>query len=177
MNWLDYTLIIVIATGTVFGILTGPLWQVYRICSVVIAVVAAFLLYKILGGILNGIFGHEISNLLGGSIVFVVILILTYALGNLFKSFLTKRKFGISGRILGGGCALIKTVLTCCVFISMVSFMENNRVGEIINNSLIANNLDKGTRVVISKAPQDLKEKTLTKKKVMLKDKNNSRRE
>jgi hypothetical protein len=55
--------------------------------------------------------------------------------------------------------------------------MENNRAGEIINNSLIANNLDKGTRVVISKAPQDLKEKTLAKKKVMLKDKNNSRRE
>jgi hypothetical protein len=55
--------------------------------------------------------------------------------------------------------------------------MENNRAGEIINNSLIANNLDKGTRAVISKAPQDLKEKTLTKKKVMLKDKNNSRRE
>ena len=177
MNWLDYTLIIVIATGTVFGILTGHLWQIYRICSVVIAVVATFLLYKILGGILNGIFGHEISNLLGGLIVFVVILILTYALGNLFKSFLTKRKFGISGRILGGGCALIKTVLTCCIFISMVSFMENNRAGEIINNSLIANNLDKGTRAVISKAPQDLKEETLAKKKVMLKDKNNSRRE
>ncbi len=177
MNWLDYTFIIVIATGTVFGMLTGPLWQIYRICSVAIAAVAAFLLYEILGNILDGIFNHEISNLLGGSIVFVVILILTYALGNLFKSFLTKRKFGISGRILGGGCALIKTVLTCCIFISMVSFMENNRAGEIINNSLIANNLDKGTRAVISKAPQDLKEKTLAKKKVMLKDKNNSRRE
>ncbi len=177
MNWLDYTLIIVIATGTVFGILTGPLWQIYRICSVAIAVVAAFFLYKILGGILDGIFNHEITNLLGGSIVFVVILILTYALGNLFKSFLTKRKFGISGRILGGGVAFIKTVLTCCVIISMVSFIENNRAGEIINNSLIANNLNKGTRAVISKAPQDLKEKSLAKTKVMLKDKNNSRRE
>jgi hypothetical protein len=55
--------------------------------------------------------------------------------------------------------------------------MENNRAGEIINNSLIANNLDKGTRAVISKAPQGLKEKALTKTNVMLKDKNNSRRE
>ncbi len=177
MNWLDYTLIIVITTGTIFGILTGPLWQVYRVCSIAVASVAAFLLYKILGDILNGVFRPETSNLFGGLIVFVVILVLTYALGNFFKFFLTKRKFGISGRIFGGGVALIKTVLTCCVIISMVSFMENNRAGEIINNSLIANNLDKGTRAVISKAPQDLKEKSLVKKKIILKDKNNSRRE
>jgi uncharacterized membrane protein required for colicin V production len=177
MNWLDYTLIIVIVTGTVFGILTGPLWQVYRICSVAFAVVATFLLHGILGGILDGIFNYAIANLLGGLIIFVVILILTYALGNLFKFFLTKRKFGISGRILGGGFALIKTVLACCAIISIVSFMENNGAGNIINNSFIANNLDRGTRAVISKTPQDIKEKALAKKKVMLKDKNNSRRE
>ncbi len=170
MNWLDYTLIIIVAIGTVFGMLTGPLWQVYRICSVALAVVAAFLLYEILGGILNSIFSPEISNLLGGLIVFVVILVLTYALGNFFKFFLTKRKFGISGRILGGGVAFIKTVLTCGIIISMVSFMGNNKSGEIINNSLIANNLDKGAKAVISKAPQDIKEKALAKKKVMLKE-------
>jgi hypothetical protein len=55
--------------------------------------------------------------------------------------------------------------------------MENNGAGNIINNSFIANNLDRGTRAVISKTPQDIKEKALAKKKVMLKDKNNSRRE
>jgi uncharacterized membrane protein required for colicin V production len=174
MNGLDYTLIIVITTGTIFGIFTGPLWQVYRVCSIAIASVATFLLYEILGDILNGVFRPEISNLLGGLIVFVVILVLTYALGNFFKFFLTKRKFGISGRILGGSVAFVKTVLTCCVIISMVSFIENKRAGEIINNSLIANNLNKGTRAVISKAPQDIKDKSLVKKKVILKEKNNS---
>lgn len=172
MNWLDYTLIMVIATGTIFGILTGPLWQVYRICSIAIAAVAVFLLYKIVGDILNGIFNPEISPLLGGLIIFVVFLILTYALGNLFKSLLTERKFGISGRILGGGMGFTKTVLTCCIIMSIVSFTGNNRTEEIINNSLIANNLDKVTRTVISKAPQDIKEKAL--KKVMLKKINNS---
>ncbi len=59
----------------------------------------------------------------------------------------------------------------------MVSFMGNNKSGEIINNSLIANNLDKGARAVVSKAPQDIKEKSLAKKKIILKDENNSRRE
>ena len=177
MNWLDYTIIIIVAIGTVFGMLTGPLWQVYRICSVAVAVVAAFLLHEISGGVLNSIFSPEISNLLGGIIVFVVILVLTYALGNFFKFFLTKRKFGISGRILGGGVAFIKTALTCGIIISMVSFMGNNKSGEIISNSLIANNLDKGARVVVSKAPQDIKEKSLAKKNVILKDENNSRRE
>jgi len=158
MNWLDFALIGAIAIGTLFGIITGPLWQIYRISSVAISVAAAFLLHNLLGSILDGIFSPEISDVLGYAITFGVVLITTYAVGNLFRKFLTKRKFGISGRIIGGGISFTKTVLTCCIIIAGVSFWGNERTEETIGNSLVANNIEKVTKKVISRVPQDVKD-------------------
>ncbi|MFQ5965407.1 MAG: CvpA family protein [Candidatus Scalinduaceae bacterium] len=169
MHWLDYALIVFMAIGALLGTWTGPLWQVYRICSVILSVIAALLIYKILSSILDGLFNPEMANIVSFGIVFVIILIMTYAIGNLFKSTLTKRKFGISGRILGGGFAFIKAILTCSIIISGVSFMEGNRAGVIVSNSLIAHNLDKGAKVVISMIPQNLKDKLPSEKTVNVK--------
>ncbi len=51
MNWLDFTLIGVIATGTFFGIITGPLWQIYRLSSVALSAAVAFLLRNLTGNL------------------------------------------------------------------------------------------------------------------------------
>jgi uncharacterized membrane protein required for colicin V production len=165
MNWLDFTLIGVIATGTLFGVITGPLWQIYRISSVAISLAAALLLHNLLGSILNGIFSPEISDALGYAITFGVILVTTYAIGNLFRRFLTKRKFGFSGRLIGGGISFTKTILTCCIIIAGVSFWGNEQTGETIGNSLVANNIKKVTEKVISKVPQDVKDMSIVEEK------------
>ena len=164
MNWLDYTLLAIMAAGTIFGLLTGPIWQTYRILSVALSAVSGFLVYKLLGSILDGIFNPEVSHIIGFAIVFVVVLVLTYVIGNFFKSAITKRKFGISGRILGGGIAFAKTILTCCIIISGVTFLGDSRTGEIVNNSLIASSLEKGSKAIISKVPQDIKDKSIAEK-------------
>ncbi len=165
MNWLDFTLIGVIAIGTLFGIITGPLWQIYRISSVAISLAAALLFHKLLSNILNGIFSPEISDALGYAITFGVILVTTYAIGNLFRKFITKRKFGFSGRLIGGGISFTKTILTCCIIIAGVSFWGNERTGETIGNSLVANNIKKVTEKVISRVPQDVKDMSIVEKK------------
>lgn len=165
MNWLDFILLGIIATGTLFGLLTGPLWQIYRISSVALSVTGAFLLHNLLSSILNGIFSPKVSNILGYAIAFSVILIITYAIGNLFRRFLTKRRFGMSGRIVGGGISFIKTVLTCCIIIAGVSFWGNDQTEKTIGNSLIANNIDKGTKAVISRLPQNVKDTSIIEKK------------
>ena len=159
MNWLDFTLIGVVATGTVLGILTGPLWQIYRISSVALSVAAAFLLHNLLGRILNGIFSPKISDVLGYAVTFGVILIITYAIGNLFRKFLTKRKFGLSGRLIGGGISFTKTVLTCYIIIAGVAFLGNDQTGEAITNSMIANKL-------ISRIPLNVKDMSMIEKKI-----------
>ncbi len=166
MNWLDFTLIGVIATGTFFGIITGPLWQIYRISSVALSAAAAYLLHNLLGSILSGIFSPEISDAIGFAIIFGVILITTYAIGNLFRNFLTKRKFGFSGRLIGGGISFTKTVLTCWIIIAGISFWGNERTGETIGNSLVANNIEKVTKKVISRVPQDVKDMSIVEKKI-----------
>ena len=166
MNWLDFTLIGVIATGTFFGIITGPLWQIYRISSVALSAAVAFLLRNLTGNILSGIFNSEISVALGFAIVFGVILIATYAIGNLFRRFLTKRNFGFSGRLIGGAISFTKTVLTCGIIIAGISFWGNERTGEAIGNSLVANNIEKVTKKTISKAPHALDMSTDEKKSV-----------
>ncbi len=166
MNWLDFILIGVIATGTLFGIITGPLWQIYRISSVAISVAAAFLFHNLLGSTLNGIFSSEISVALGFAIVFGVILIATYAIGNLFRKFLTKRKFGFSGRLIGGFISFTKTILTCWIIIAGISFWGNERTGEIIGNSLVANNIEKVSKKMIPMIPQDVKDMSIVEKKI-----------
>ncbi|MBS1259319.1 MAG: hypothetical protein MAG551_02389 [Candidatus Scalindua arabica] len=176
MDWLDFTLIGVIATGTFFGIITGPLWQIYRLSSVALSAAVAFLIRGLTGNILNGIFSSEISVALGFAIVFGVILITTYAVGNLFRKFLTKRKFGFSGRLIGGFISFTKTVLTCWIIIAGVSFWGNERTGEIIGNSLVANNIEKVTQKVVPRIPQDVKdmsivEKTIDEKKKKISEK------
>ncbi len=166
MNWLDFTLIGVIATGTFFGIITGPLWQIYRISSVALSAAVAYLLRNLIGSILDGIFSPEISDALGYAITFGVILVTTYAIGNLFRRFLTKRKFGFSGRLIGGSISFTKTILTCCIIIAGVSFWGNERTGETIGNSLVANNIEKVTKKVISRVPQDIKDMSIVEKRI-----------
>lgn len=172
MNWLDFTLIGVIVTGTLFGILTGPLWQIYRISSVALSLAAALLFHKLLSNILNGIFSPEISDVLGYAIIFGIILIITYAIGNLFRKFLTKRKFGISGRLIGGGISFTKTVLTCFIIISGASFLGNEQTGAAISNSLIARNIDIGAKLVIPLVPQDIKDISIVEEKITDKKQN-----
>ena len=101
MNWLDFTLIGVLAMGTLFGIVTGLLWQIYRISSVVFSIAVSLLLHRLLSSIIKGIFSPKVSSILGYAVTFGIALVVTYAVGNLFRKFLTKRKFGMNGRLIG----------------------------------------------------------------------------
>jgi len=166
MNWLDFTLIGVIAMGTLCGIITGPLWQIYRISSVALSIAVALLLHKLLSSIIKEIFSLNVSSILGYAVTFGITLVVTYAIGNLFRRFLTKRKFGISGRLIGGGISFTKTVITCCMIIAGVSFWGSNEARKTIDNSLIAKNLDKGTKTLIPLFPQEIKDMAITEKEV-----------
>ncbi len=165
MNWLDYTLIALISLGTILGLTSGPLWQVYRTLSVIISVAASLLIHTMATSVFQGLFSRETASVVAYAVVFFTTLILTYVIGNFFKSVLTKRKFGFSGRILGGGVALLKTTLMCCIVISGVSYMENEGTDTMIEESIIAKNLNEVSQTVISKFPVEIKELSFDKKK------------
>jgi len=152
--------------GTLFGIIIGPLWQFYRISSVILSIAVSLLLHKILSSIIKEMFSQKVAHILGYAVVFGIALIVTYAVGNLFRRLLTKRKFGISGRLIGGGVSFTKTVITCCVIIAGVSFWGNNKTRETIDNSLIAKNLDKGTQKVITLFPLEIKDMAINGKEI-----------
>ncbi len=152
--------------GTLFGIVTGPLWQFYRIFSVALSIIAAFVLHKLLSSIIKEMFSQKVAHILGYAVIFGIALVVTYAVGNLFRRLLTKRKFGISGRLFGGGVAFTKTVITCCVVIAGVSFWGNDQTRETIDNSLIAKNLDQGTKKVIPLFPQEIKDMAIKGKEI-----------
>ncbi len=159
--------------GTLFGIITGPLWQIYRIASVIMAIAVSLLLHKLLSSIIKEIFNPKVSSILGYAVVFGVTLVVTYAVGNLFRKFLTKRKFGMSGRLIGGGISFTKTVITCCVILAGVSFWGSNHARKTIDDSPIAKILDKGTKKVIPLFPQEIKDMAKDEKEVS-KEKENS---
>ena len=166
MNWLDFTLIGVITMGTLFGIISGPLWQFYRISSVALSVAASLLLHRLLSSIIKDIFSPKVSSILGYAVIFGITLIVTYVVGNLFRKFLIKRKFGMSGRLIGGGISFTKTVVTCCVIIAGVSFWGNSQTRKTIDGSMIAKNLDKGTKKVIPLFPQEIKDMAIKEREV-----------
>jgi uncharacterized membrane protein required for colicin V production len=166
MSLLDFTLIGVITMGTLFGIITGPLWQIYRIFSVALSIAAALLLHRLLSSIIKEIFSPNVSSMLGYAVIFGVTLVVTYAVGNLFRRFLIKRKFGMSGRLIGGGISFTKTIITCCVILAGVSFWGNNQTRKTVDESLIAKNLDKGTKKVIPLFPQEIKDMAINEKNV-----------
>ena len=166
MNWLDFTLIGVITMGTLFGIISGPLWQIYRISSVALSVATSLLLHRLLSSIIKDIFSPKVSSILGYAVIFGITLIVTYVVGNLFRKFLIKRKFGMSGRLIGGGISFTKTVVTCCVIIAGVSFWGNSQTRKTIDGSMIAKNLDKGTKKVIPLFPQEIKDMAIKEKEV-----------
>ena len=166
MNWLDFTLIGVITMGTLFGIISGPLWQIYRISSVALSVAASLLLHRLLSSIIKDISSPKVSSILGYAVIFGITLIVTYVVGNLFRKFLIKRKFGMSGRLIGGGISFTKTVVTCCVIIAGVSFWGNSQTRKTIDGSMIAKNLDKGTKKVIPLFPQEIKDMAIKEKEV-----------
>ena len=128
MNWLDFTLIGVITMGTLFGIITGPLWQIYRISSVALSVAVALLLHKLLSSIIKEVLDPKISSILGYAIIFGVTLIVTYAVGNLFRRFLVKRKFGMSGRLIGGGISFTKTVITYGFKLAIIAIQQTLQI-------------------------------------------------
>ena len=72
----------------------------------------------------------------------------------------------MSGRLIGGGISFIKTVITCCVIIAGVSFWGNNQTRKTIDDSLIAKNLDKGTKTVIPLFPQEIKDLAINEKEI-----------
>ena len=152
--------------GTLFGIISGPLWQIYRISSVALSVAASLLLHRLLSSIIKGIFSPKVSSILGYAVIFGITLIVTYVVGNLFRKFLIKRKFGMSGRLIGGGISFTKTVVTCCVIIAGVSFWGNSQTRKTIDESMIAKNLDKGTKKVIPLFPQEIKDMAIKEKEV-----------
>ncbi len=152
--------------GTLFGIISGPLWQIYRISSVALSVAASLLLHRLLSSIIKGIFSPKVSSILGYAVIFGITLIITYVVGNLFRKFLIKRKFGMSGRLIGGGISFTKTVITCCVIIAGVSFWGNSQTRKTIDGSMIAKNLDKGTKKVIPLFPQEIKDMAIKEKEV-----------
>ncbi|GJQ58104.1 MAG: CvpA family protein [Candidatus Scalindua sp. AMX11] len=165
MNWLDYTLIVLVVLGTILGLVSGPLWQVYKTLAVIISLAVALVFHTIASSVFQGLFGSETASILAYAVVFFTILILAYVIGNLFKSMLTKRKFGFSGRVLGGGVALLKTTLLSSIFISAISYRGNERTETMIDDSIIAKNLNEFSQTVISKFPIEIKELSFDKDK------------
>ena len=55
--------------------------------------------------------------------------------------------------------------MTCCIIIAGVSFWGNERTGETIGNSLVANNIKKVTEKVVSRVPQNVKDMSIVEEK------------
>ena len=109
MNWLDFTLIGSYSNGnSVWNNYRSSLADLPNLFSCTSLSPLSLLLHKLLSSIIKEIFSPKVSSILGYAVIFGITLVVTYAVGNLFRKFLTKRKFGMSGRLIGGGISFTK---------------------------------------------------------------------
>lgn len=156
MNWIDYTIFVVLFFSAVLGLVSGPVLQFFRICSLFISFFTAFFFHTILSKILDDIFSPSTGNLLGYFIVFGAAFIVTYIFLDILRKVTGTWKMGTGLRLLGAPLGIIKGTIFCGIIIFGILLFCNKPAHEKIHNSKTASHIGKGMHTVVSLIPESI---------------------
>jgi uncharacterized membrane protein required for colicin V production len=182
MNWIDYTIFVILFFSAILGLVSGPILQFFRISSLFISFFTAFFFHGILRKILDGIFSPSTGNLLSYFIIFGAAFIITYIFIDIVKRLTGTWKMGFGFRLLGASLGIIKGIVFCGIIIFGILLFCSKPTQDKVNNSKIAAHIGKGMHTVVSVIPesilnrttgftQGVKEKSLSKETKPAKDK------
>lgn len=158
MNWVDITIVIILAVFTLMGVYRGLIKQVFSIAALVGGIAVGFILYDIAAGLFMnmGLVENEsIANvggfIISGFVAYVLIQILGWItaklIGTMQLSWLNKAAGGAVGFIIG----------------AVVSFLLVSGLGiyypeedSAVQQSVLVPYLDEAYKVVKTSLPEDL---------------------
>jgi membrane protein required for colicin V production len=138
MNWLDASIVIVIALGAGFGAATGAFWQVARAVMVAVGVVASLRWGGWMAGILEGRFSPGAAAVLGYALAFFFAWLAVYLLSLLVDGTLKVSELKWADRLAGGVLGGAKGALAVLVALAGLSMHPTPEFAADMRASLIA---------------------------------------
>ncbi|MBI2472018.1 MAG: CvpA family protein [Planctomycetes bacterium] len=159
MNWIDYTIFVVLFFATALGLASGPVLQLLRIGCLLVSFFAAIFFHSILGNFMKGIFTPSTASLLSYFVVFGVAFIATYIITDVLKRIMGRWKMGFGLRLFGALLGILKGLVFCGVIIFGVLLFCTRPTCDTVNASKIASQIGKGMQTIVSVVPESVSNK------------------
>ena len=159
MNWIDYTIFVVLFFATALGLASGPVLQLLRIGCLLVSFFAAIFFHSILGSVMKGIFTPPTASLLSYFVVFGVAFIATYIITDVLKRIMGKWEMGFGLRLFGALLGILKGLVFCGVIIFGVLLFCTKPTCDNVNASKIASQIGKGMQTIVSIVPESVSNK------------------
>lgn len=169
MNWLDITIVIILAVFTLIGIYRGLIRQVFSIAAIVGGIAVGFILYDIAGGAFMdmGLVDNESIANVGGFIItafiaYIIIQILGWLtaklIGTLQLSWINRGAGGVLGFVIGAVLAFL--------FVSSLGMFYPDKDSAVDNSALVPY-LNQAYTVVMNTIPEDFDKSVLRAKEII----------
>lgn len=159
MNWIDYSIFVILFFAMVFGLASGPVLQFLRIGCLLISFFTALFFYDILSNLMKGIFVLQTANVLGYFAIFGAAFMVTYILTDLVKRVLGKWEMGMGFRLFGGLLGILKGLVFCGVIIFGILSFCSKPTCDVLHTSKVATQIGKGMQTISSIIPENISNK------------------
>jgi len=157
MNWLDFTIIIILTLFTLIGIYRGLIRQVFSIAALVGGIVVGFILYDIAGGLFTdmGLVDNEpIANAGGFIICAFLAYIIIQVLGWMTAKLIGTLRLSWINRGAGGALGFIIGAILTFLFLSSLGMFYSQK-DPAVRKSVLVPYLNEAYAVVKNTLPED----------------------
>ncbi len=156
MNWIDYTIFVVLFFAAILGLANGPVIQFLRIGCLLVSFFTAIFFHGILSNMLKGIFTLLTANLLSYFTIFGVAFIVTYILTDIVKRLIGQWNMGVGLRLFGALLGILKGLVFCGVIIFGVLLFCSKPTHDKVNASKTATQIGRGMQTIASIIPESV---------------------
>ena len=141
MNWLDITVIALLAIAAIGGLFQGLIKSVFSLAGLILGVVLAGHYYRAVAGLLGFIPNENIARIAAFIIIFLIVLIVAFILGTLFTRLVSAMLLGwvnrLGGAVLGAvlGAILISAILAIWAKYAGTSAISDSALASFLLNS------------------------------------------
>lgn len=171
MNWLDITIISIIALFALVGISRGLVSQIFSIAALVGGIIMGFIFYDLAGAafIREGLVENEsIANVGGFIILAFVAYVIIQLIGWLITKLIGTLKLGWLNRLCGGFLGAVIGLITAFLFTSALSMFYSQN-DPAFKNSTVTPYLNETFSIVRAALPEDL-EKSFESAKTLVRE-------
>ena len=160
MNWLDFVLLLILATSIVTSYRKGLTREVIGLASVVLGLLLGSWFYGTAGGLLEPYVSSPAAAHFGGFfLVFFAVILVGSLLSFVLGKFLRVTGLSLFDHILGAGFGLVRGgLIAVAIIMGVMAFSASGKPPASVVNSRMAPYVVQGARVFASMAPHELKE-------------------